>query len=177
MFVSRHATRRLTQISSRWLIPASAHLITSQSQKRVESPFISRGAAAHSPFCSRYRPLTTATMASLESITQSLATLSIQPAAVVNHDATDAANWREALRASADAPESFETLKTMVYKPKTAKTATPVPLVIIARESTEVNSNAVGKKLNLKEVRVASEDLLKEFFSLDKDSRTRHFTF
>ncbi|KAI0734801.1 prolyl-tRNA synthetase [Fomitopsis betulina] len=109
-------------------------------------------------------------MASLESITQSLATLSIQPAAVVNHDATDAANWREALRASADAPESFETLKTMVYKPKTAKTATPVPLVIIARESTEVNSNAVGKKLNLKEVRVASEDLLKEFFSLDKDS-------
>ena len=111
-------------------------------------------------------------MASVESITQSLATLSIQPAAVVNHGATNTANWRETLQASGSAPKEFETLKTMVYKPKTAKTATPVPLVIIARESTEVNSNAVGKKLNLKEVRVASEDLLKEFFALDKDSRT-----
>ncbi|TFY59063.1 hypothetical protein EVJ58_g6012 [Rhodofomes roseus] len=109
-------------------------------------------------------------MASVESITQSLTGLSIQPVAVVTHDATNATNWREALQASSSAPQSFETLKTMVYKPKTAKTATPVPLVIIARESTEVNSTAVGKKLNLKDVRVASEDLLNEFFALDKNS-------
>ena len=94
MFVSRHATRRLTRLSSTRLIPASAHLITSQSQKRVESPpFISRG-AAHPTFCFcfcfRYRPFATVTMASVESITQSLATLSIQPAAVVNHGETNA---------------------------------------------------------------------------------------
>ncbi|KZT70476.1 prolyl-tRNA synthetase [Daedalea quercina L-15889] len=109
-------------------------------------------------------------MTSVESITQSLAGLSIQPAAVITHDATSAANWRETLQTSSSAPQSFETLKTMVYKPKTAKTATPIPLVIIARENTEVNSTAVGKKLNLKEVRVASEDLLSEFFALDKNS-------
>ncbi|KAH9926737.1 prolyl-tRNA synthetase [Fomitopsis serialis] len=109
-------------------------------------------------------------MASVESITQSLAGLSIQPAAAVTHTATDATSWRETLQASSSAPASFETLKTMVYKPKTAKAATPVPLVIIARESTDVNSAAVGKKLNLKEVRVASEDLLNEFFALDKNS-------
>ncbi|KAF8189290.1 hypothetical protein BJ912DRAFT_1105357 [Pholiota molesta] len=62
------------------------------------------------------------------------------------------------------------TRQDVVYKPKTAKTATPVPVVVIAREETETNSAAIGKKLNLKELRLASEDLLKEFFSLNKDS-------
>jgi prolyl-tRNA synthetase len=58
----------------------------------------------------------------------------------------------------------------LVFKPKTAKTSTPVPVVVIARDETETSSGALGKKLNLKELRLASEDLLKEFFSLDKNS-------
>jgi prolyl-tRNA synthetase len=63
-------------------------------------------------------------------------------------------------------------IKTLVYKPKTAKTAAPTPVVVIAREQTETNSGAIGKKLNLKDLRVASEDLLTQFFSLDKNSCT-----
>lgn len=59
----------------------------------------------------------------------------------------------------------------MVYKPKTAKTAIPVPVVVIARDETETNAGAIGKKLNLKELRMANEELLTEFFALDKDSR------
>ena len=114
-----------------------------------------------------------ATMASLESLTQSLASLSITPAASVKHAATTSpATWREALEASDAAPKSFELTKVLVYKPKTAKTATPVPLVVIAREHAEFSSGALGKKLNLKDLRLASEDLLTEFFSLDKNSRT-----
>ncbi|KAI0340350.1 prolyl-tRNA synthetase [Trametopsis cervina] len=110
-------------------------------------------------------------MATLESLTQSLATLSITPVASVSHAATTSpASWREALEASESAPKPFELIKTLVYKPKTAKTATPIPLVVIAGENTEISSGALGKKLNLKELRLASEDLLTEFFSLDKNS-------
>ncbi|PPQ95858.1 hypothetical protein CVT26_015597, partial [Gymnopilus dilepis] len=100
-----------------------------------------------------------------------LAALSIKPTASITHaETTSPASWKDALLASGSAPASFELIKTLVYKPKTAKTATPVPVVVIAREETETNSGAIGKKLNLKELRLASEDLLKEFFSLDKDS-------
>lgn len=112
-------------------------------------------------------------MASLESITQSLASLSITPSASVSHTvASSPAAWREALEASGSAPKSFELTKTIVYKPKTAKTATPVPVVVIAAENTDVISGALGKKLSLKELRLASEDLLTEFFAVDKHART-----
>ena len=97
--------------------------------------------------------------------------LSIKPTATINHVKTSSpAAWREALIATGSAPESFEIIKTLVYKPKIAKTATPLPVVVIARDETETNSTAIGKKLNLKELRLASEDLIIEFFSLDKNS-------
>ncbi|EPQ53662.1 prolyl-tRNA synthetase [Gloeophyllum trabeum ATCC 11539] len=110
-------------------------------------------------------------MASTESLSQSFSALSIKPAASVSHKETSSpAEWKEALKSNPDAPGDFELIKTLVFKPKTAKNATPVPLVVIAREETETNSGALGKKLNLKELRLASEDLLKEFFNLDKNS-------
>ena len=111
-------------------------------------------------------------MASLESLTQVLESLSITPTTSVLHgETTSPAAWREALQGTQQAPNDFELIKTLVFKPKTAKSATPVPVVVIARDETETNSGALGKKLNLKELRLASEDLLSEFFSLNKDSR------
>lgn len=165
MFASRNAATQLTRLLR--LFPRS-HLITSYTESVAKS-----AKGCKSGFRCSIRPLSHTTMSSLDNITQSLAALSIQPAATVSHDATGSpAAWREALEASASAPKSFEIIKTLVYKPKTAKTATPVPLVIVARESTEVISGAIGKKLSLKDLRLASEDLLTEFFSLDKNSRT-----
>ena len=110
---------------------------------------------------------------SSDAITQSLAALSITDvAATVAHEPVDSpATWRNALRADPSSPESFELLKTLVFKPKTAKTAVPVPVIVIARDEAETNSTALGKKLNLKELRLAHEDLLQNFFALDKDSR------
>ena len=106
----------------------------------------------------------------MDSVTQALSALSLKPS-TVDHAATDSpAAWKAAL-ATTSAPESYQLLKTLVYKPKTAKTAVPIPVVVIAPETSNPNSGAIGKKLNLKELRLASEDLLKEFFSLDKDSR------
>ncbi|CAA7268383.1 unnamed protein product [Cyclocybe aegerita] len=104
-------------------------------------------------------------------LVQKLEKLSIKPSTTISHAETSSPGaWKDALTASGSAPASFELVKTLVYKPKTAKTATPVPVVVIAREETETNSGAIGKKLNLKELRLASEDLLTEFFSLDKNS-------
>ncbi|KAG6331357.1 hypothetical protein ID866_7731 [Astraeus odoratus] len=109
--------------------------------------------------------------ASLESITASLANLSITPAATAMHAQTNSpASWQDALQSTASVPPSFELIKTLVYKPKTAKTAVPVPVVVIARDDTETSSSALAKKLGLKELRLASEDLLDEFFKLDKNS-------
>ena len=162
MFPSRNATIRLTRLASSFTRHRLPHLIATS--KRVES--VKKGAL----YCC-FRSLSTATM-SIESLTQSLAGLSIQLHAVVSHGETSSpAAWREALEASSSAPKSFELIKTLVYKPKTAKTATPVPLVVIARENTDVVSSAVGKKLGLKDLRWASDDLLNEFLSLDKNSR------
>ena len=45
-----------------------------------------------------------------------------------------------------------------------------MPVVVIAQEETETSSAALGKKLNLKELRLANAELLKEFFGVDKDS-------
>lgn len=108
----------------------------------------------------------------MDAVAQSLAALSIKTVATASHIETSSpATWREALNGNTTAPKSFELVKTLVYKPKTAKSATPVPVVVIARDETETNSGAIGKKLNLKDLRMASEDLLAEFFSLNKDSR------
>lgn len=113
---------------------------------------------------------TTSPFAGIDNITRVLSALSITPVASSVHNETNSpASWKEALGTSS-VPVNL--IKTLVYKPKTAKTAAPVPVVVIAREDTETSSSTLGKKLNLKELRLASEDLLTEFFSLDKNSRT-----
>ena len=116
-------------------------------------------------------------MSSLDQVTQALTALSIKPTATISHAVTNSpGSWKDALSADTSSPKSFELIKTIVYKPKTGKNATPVPVVVIAREETETASGALGKKLNLKELRLASEDLLSEFFALDKNSRTHSTT-
>ena len=172
MRAAQYAVRRIhglsrTVVSRQWRCWAGTDLITGH-YRFIES-------YAPSPF--KHRPhssplLSPSTMSSTDALTASLATLSIKPAASVVHaDTNSPASWRDALLATPSVPDSFELIKTLVYKPKTAKTATPVPVVVIARDETETSSSALGKKLNLKELRLASEDLLAEFFGLDKNSR------
>ncbi|KAG5637175.1 hypothetical protein H0H81_005474 [Sphagnurus paluster] len=77
-------------------------------------------------------------MAPLDALTSTLTAFSLNPTATLTHAATTSpATWRAALAASRSAPASFELIKTLVYKPKTAKTAAPVPVVVIARDATE----------------------------------------
>lgn len=55
--------------------------------------------------------------------------------------------------------------KTLVFKPKTAKTATPVPVVVFALQDTQTPSGAIAKAAGVKEPRLAKDDLVQEFFS------------
>lgn len=166
MFAVRHVARQLNRYRTSHLI--RVRLGYSESHKKVLLYPNFRRASTFQPH----------TMASLDSITSTLAALSIKPASSISHAATTSpAEWKEALIADNSTPKGFELIKTLVYKPKTAKTATPVPVVVIARDSTETNSGAIGKALNLKELRLASADLLTEFFSLDKDSCEYRFLF
>ena len=120
----------------------------------------------------RYLSSTIIPMSSLDQTTQALAALSIKPVSTVSHAATNSpASWKDAISADASCPKSFELIKTIVYKPKAQRKATPTPVVAIAREETETPSGPLAKKLNLKDLRLASEDLLLELFSLDKNSR------
>lgn len=90
---------------------------------------------------------------------------------VTHSAATSPAEWASAL-VSADpkAPEGYLLTKTLVLKPKTAKTAAVTPVMVIALESTSTNLSALGKKIELKEMRLAAPELLQDFFKSDKDS-------
>jgi hypothetical protein len=55
-------------------------------------------------------------------------------------------------------PTSFQ----LIFKPKTAKSAIPTPVMVVAKESTETSSSSISRLLNLKELRLASEDLIKD---------------
>lgn len=143
----------------RWHLTRSgslAHLITSK-VTRIRLNY-------RRPLSSAFRPY------SMDAVNQALAALSLKPKVVEHVPADSPAAWRDALATTA-APEPFQLLKTLVYKPKTAKTATAVPVVVLAPEAIQPSSSAIGKKLNLKDLRLASDDLLQEFFSADKDSR------
>ena len=151
---SNSSVREQCQIQTRSLsVSSSSSFSYRQSHRQQQRPSLPNPLRTRRPV-----PLDVA-MATLESITKSLAELSITPAATISHEPTSSpAAWREALEANSNAPKSFELVKALLYKPKTAKTAIPIPLVVIAREGTEVNSGLIGKKLGLKELRFASED-------------------
>ena len=171
MLAAGHGAHRLCLHARDRVFGHGRHLITA---KRIESRPIFARLRLPPSFTIRLTSSSTSStsMASPESLAQVLKSLSITPTTSVSHgETTSPAAWREALQATQQAPKDFELIKTLVFKPKTAKSATPIPVVVIARDETETNSGALGKKLNLKELRLASEDLLSEFFSLNKDSR------
>lgn len=106
-------------------------------------------------------------MASCDAVLEALTKLSISPKTVSHNAVSDSKAWTEAL---SNTNEQYQLTKTLILKPKTAKTAPVTPVVVIALESTETNATALGKKLSLKDCRFANEDLLKGTFGVDKDS-------
>ncbi len=108
---------------------------------------------------------------SLAEVESKLASLSLGATQeqVLSHPTSDSPEAYKAALASASLAASAKHLKTLVFKPKTAKTAKPVPVVIVAREETETVTGALGKKIDQKDMRLAAPELLQEFFQANKD--------
>lgn len=114
---------------------------------------------------------------SVGDIVSKLTELSITPHGklVAHESSTSPASWRDALSKTTDVPASYELVKTLVFKPKTSKTAPQTPVVVVAREGTETSSEALGKKYNLKGLRLADGAALQSLFGVDKDACTPSF--
>lgn len=67
------------------------------------------------------------------------------------------------LATSAEDEKALPT-KSLIFKPKTAKTATPIPILVFALQSTSTPSPVIAKTANVKEPRLAKDDLVVEFF-------------
>ena len=95
-----------------------------------------------------------------ESILAALSSLSIQagePRTASHAAASSQGEWTDVLAALPEStkPANYRLLKTLVFKPKTAKSETPVPVMVVTDEATQCNTSAIGSHLKLKELRLA----------------------
>jgi prolyl-tRNA editing enzyme YbaK/EbsC (Cys-tRNA(Pro) deacylase) len=99
------------------------------------------------------------------------------PSHLAEHTAThapvsNAATWKDAL-AQSSVPSAPHTLtKTLVFKPKVAKTQQAVLIMVVALEATATTSGHVAKSAGEKEARLAAADLVKETFGVTVDQGT-----
>ncbi|KAJ1032388.1 hypothetical protein NDA16_000415 [Ustilago loliicola] len=108
----------------------------------------------------------------MEAISPALSALSIKSEKVVKHAAANSPeSWKSAVTdvASILGFSTSNCTKTVVFKPKTAKSATPTPVVLIAKDDSEYNTGAVAKHIGQKEMRLAAPEVLKEFLNATKD--------
>ncbi|KAI8374687.1 uncharacterized protein BYT42DRAFT_577281 [Radiomyces spectabilis] len=108
-------------------------------------------------------------MASCDAVLETLSKLSLSPKTVSHESVPDNKAWSTVLSTAAN-DLTFQLTKTLILKPKTAKTAAPTPVVVIALDATETNATALGKHLGLKECRFANEDLLQGTFGVTKEA-------
>ncbi|KAL4398992.1 aminoacyl-tRNA ligase [Malassezia pachydermatis] len=109
-----------------------------------------------------------------ESIVAALSSLSIQEGEIctVSHGAVSSpAEWADALNALTvpEKPDAYHMLKTLVFKPKTAKSETPVPVMVVTDDATQTNTSAIGAHLKLKDLRLAVPELLHATLDATKD--------
>ncbi|EDO15687.1 hypothetical protein Kpol_1008p26 [Vanderwaltozyma polyspora DSM 70294] len=64
-------------------------------------------------------------------------------------------------------PSGAVAVKSLVFKPKTAKTATPVPVVVIALHTTNTPSGVVALESGSKDPRLARDELFASFFKCE----------
>ncbi|RUS26502.1 hypothetical protein BC938DRAFT_470686 [Jimgerdemannia flammicorona] len=109
-------------------------------------------------------------MATYEAVTKSFSELSITHTTVTHTVVTDNKTWTNQLVTVAPPNITYHVTKSLVLKPKTAKTGPVTPVVVVALEETETPLAPLGKKLGFKEPRFANEELLQEVFGVNKDS-------
>lgn len=106
----------------------------------------------------------------MESLVARLSKLSI-PSTCLKHESVESNEmWRQQLALHPQPPphHHHRLTKTLLLKPKSKASSTVTPLMVIALDSTEINLSALSKSLGVKELRFATEDLVKETLGVDK---------
>ncbi|KAG7814127.1 hypothetical protein KL921_000401 [Ogataea angusta] len=70
------------------------------------------------------------------------------------------------LSLSEPTPEDAVTVKTLVFKPKTPKSQTPVPVIVVAPASVQTPGGGIARAAAVKEPRLANDELTQEFFGV-----------
>jgi len=99
------------------------------------------------------------------------------PSHLAEHTAThapvsNAATWKEALATSALPSVPHLLTKTLVFKPKVAKTQQAVLIMVVALEATGTSSGHVAKSAGEKEARLAAADVVKTAFGVTVEQGT-----
>ncbi|CCE66098.1 hypothetical protein TPHA_0O01300 [Tetrapisispora phaffii CBS 4417] len=68
---------------------------------------------------------------------------------------------------SQDTDSPTAEVKSLVFKPKTPKSATPVPILVVALAETKTPANLIASETNSKDPRLARDDVFKSFFNVD----------
>ncbi|EGX53697.1 hypothetical protein AOL_s00006g25 [Orbilia oligospora ATCC 24927] len=96
-----------------------------------------------------------------------LEALSINPTVVSHGPCKNVAEWHAQLDSVLPQPGfEFKLVKTMVFKPKAPKSETTPLIVLIALEDSQTPSSTVCKAVNVKEARLASEDVVNSTLSI-----------
>lgn len=66
-----------------------------------------------------------------------------------------------------DPPAESVPVKSLVFKPKTPKSAVPVPIVVVALQSTATPSPLIAQVTSSKDPRLARDDLVREIFKCE----------
>lgn len=85
----------------------------------------------------------------------------------VTHAATtNSATWREALAGSNTPTNGYLLTKTLIFKPKVAKTQTARLIVVVALDDTATSAAQIAKAASEKEARFANADTVKEILGV-----------
>lgn len=66
-----------------------------------------------------------------------------------------------------DPPAESVPVKSLVFKPKTPKTATPIPIVVVALQSTTTPSPLIAQVTSSKDPRLARDDMVRDIFKCE----------
>lgn len=92
-----------------------------------------------------------------------LKSLSIQSDIITHDPVSNNDIWASVLK-DLKTPDAYELTKTLVFKPKTAKSQPSTLIILLALNSTPTSSAAAGKAVSAKDLRLASPELVAETF-------------
>jgi len=90
----------------------------------------------------------------------------------VTHETTSSSqSWKDALT-TASTPKDYLLTKTLVFKPKVAKSAVATLIMVVALDNTATSAGQVAKAAGEKEARFAAADVVKEALGVSVEQGT-----